>query len=230
MDDNSSRGFKWKDLIPALALVGYVIVNLWGKWPRWSYILLVAVFLSVVLDHYETFTSLWSSWRADRKNDKAARKAFPELQEFVRRFAPFVNKQTNNTLHYVVESDIWHGQPDLRADCQLPNLDMWVYPRQYFEERLERQPKKMNELRPALMEFHYLVGSYNNFCVRMIFELFPANMRDRITPDTRRKLNLFQQTFGAYLQSYQLFVERLVVECPSLEGTPSTFNIPKPMV
>lgn len=221
---------KSKDIIPVLALVGYVLVNLWGKWPRWSWILLIAAFLAVVLDHYDAFKNLASSWSTNRKEDKAAREAFPELQEFARRFAPFVNKQTNNTLHYIVESDIWHGQHDLRADCQLPNLDMWAYPRQYFVESLERRPKTMNELRPALMEFHYLVASYNNFCVRMIFELFPANMRDRITPDARRKLNLFQQIFGAYLQSYQLFVERLIADCPSLQDTPSTFNMPKPIV
>ena len=230
MDDNSGRKWQSKNIIPVLALVGYILVNLWGKWPRWSWILLIAAFLAVVLDHYDSFKNLALRWRASRKDDKAARKAFPELQEFVRRFAPFVNRQTNNTLHYIVESDIWHGQADLRADCQLPNVDMWAYPRQYFEERLERQPKTMSELRLALMEFHFLVASYNNCCVRMIFELFPANMRDRITPDTRRKLNLLQQTFGAYLQSYQLFVERLIEDCPSLHGTPSTFNMPKPMV
>jgi hypothetical protein len=64
----------------------------------------------------------------------------------------------------------------------------------------------------------------------VIFDLFPPNMRDRITPQARAKLNLFQQNFRAYLESYQLFVERLIPERPSLRGTPSTFNMPKPMV
>jgi len=229
-DQSSSRKWKSKDFIPVLALVGYVLVNLWGKWPRWSWILLIAAFLTVVLDYYDAFKNLALRWTINRKEDKAARKTFPELQEFVRRFAPFLSRQTNDTLHYIVESDIWYGQPDLRADCQLPNVDIWAYQREYFEKRLDRQPKTMKELRPALMEFHYLVASYNNFCVAMIFTLFPPNMRDRITPEARRKLNLFQQTFGTYLQSYRLFVERLMEECPTLSGTPSTFNMPRPMV
>jgi hypothetical protein len=100
----------------------------------------------------------------------------------------------------------------------------------YLSERLDRQPKTMKELRPALMEFHYLVASYNNFCVAKIFQLFPANLRAQLTPDVRAKLNLFQQTFRSYLEAYQLFADRLVNERPILKGIPSGFNMPKPMV
>lgn len=85
-------------------------------------------------------------------------------------------------------------------------------------------------LRPALMEFHFLVGSYNNFCVAPILNLLPDNIRAQVTPQARAKLNLFQQKFSHYLEDYQLFVERLVKERPSLNGTPSTFSMPKPMV
>jgi hypothetical protein len=133
-------------------------------------------------------------------------------------------------MHYIVESDIYHGQPALRADCQLPNLDIWSYQRQYFAERLERQAKTMKELRPALTEFYFLVASYNNFCVAPILNLLPDNIRAQVTPQARAKLNLFQQKFSHYLEDYQLFVERLVKERPSLNGTPANFNMPKPMV
>jgi|SRR6267378_969742 len=230
MDDKtSSRGLKSKDIIPALMLVGYVLVNLYGKWPRWSWILLILAVLSFVLDHYTSLKDVVLKWKEGRDDRKAARKAFPELQEFVRRFAQFVNRQAPDTLHYIVESDIWHGQAALRADCQLPNVDIWVYQRLYFSERLDRQPKTMKELRPALLEFHYLVASYNNFCVAPIFELLPANVRGQITPPTVSKLNLFQQKFRGYLEGYQLFVERLAEARPILRGTYSIFNMPKPM-
>jgi hypothetical protein len=33
--------------------------------------------------------------------DKAVEEAFAKLEEFVQRFAPFVNRQTNDTLHYI---------------------------------------------------------------------------------------------------------------------------------
>jgi hypothetical protein len=173
--------------------------------------------------------NIFSRWKENRRDRKAARKAFPELQDFVRRFAAFVNRQSGDTLHYIVESDISQGRSQLRADCQLPDVDMWVYQRLYFSERLDRLPKTMKELRPALMEFHYLIASYNTFCVSPIFELLPANVRAQLTPPVVAKLNLFQQKLRSYLEGYQLFVERLVNERPVLNGIPSTFNMPKPM-
>lgn len=88
----------------------------------------------------------------------------------------------------------------------------------------------MKELRPALMEFHYLVSSYNAFCVTPILELLPANVRALITPPVLAKLNLFQQKFGSFLQDYQLFAERLSDSRPVLKGIPSNLNMPKPMV
>jgi hypothetical protein len=231
-DENRERGVRSKDIIPVLAFASYVLVNLYGK-SRWSWILLIIAGVSIILDHYANLKRVflrWERWKASRADDKAAGKAFVELQEFVRRLGPFVNRQTNDTLHYIVESDIWHGQPALRADCQLPNLDIWIYQRQYFSERLDRQPKTMKELQPALKEFHYLVASYNNFCVAPILELLPANIRAQVTPEARAKLILFQQKFRGYLEGYQLFVERLVEARPILRGTPSMFNMPKPMV
>jgi hypothetical protein len=55
-------------------------------------------------------------------HDHAAKEAFETLEEFAGRFASFVNRQTSDTLHFIVESDIYQGQPALRADCQLPML------------------------------------------------------------------------------------------------------------
>jgi hypothetical protein len=231
--ETSERGLSSKDIIPIAMLVGYVLVNLWGKWPTWSWILLIAAGLSVILDHYKSLKPALAWWKRrqeKRADNKAASEAFLELEEFARRFAHFVNRQTNDTLHYIVESDIYFGQPALRADCQLPNVDIWIYHRQYFAERLERQPKTMKELRPALMEFYFLVTSYNNFCVTPILNLLPDNIRAQVTPQARAKLNLFQQKFSHYLEDYQLFAERLVKERPSLNGTPSNFNMPKPFV
>jgi hypothetical protein len=225
----SSRERTAQFIVTILSFAAYVLVNVYGRWPRWTWIFLLFAVGSVISYLYHPCKETLLSWKERWDDRKAAKKAFPELQEFVRRFVQFVNRQTNDTLHYIVESDIYRGQAALRADCQLPNVDLWVHPRQYFSERIDRQPKTMKELRPALMEFHYLVASYNNFCVSPIFETLPANIRAQITPPVLAKLGLFQQKFQSYLEGYQLFVERLVESRPILRGTPSTFNMPKPM-
>ncbi len=216
-------------VLPSLTLIAYVLVNLYGKAPRVSWILITFGLFFSFLSYYSPLRERFSNWKSLWDDRKAAKKAFPELQEFVRRFAQFVNRQSADTLHFIVESDIYQGRPALRADCQLPNVDIWVYQRLYFSERLDRQPKTMKELRPALLEFNYLVASYNNFCVAPILELLPANVRAQITPPVLAKLNLFQQKLRSYLESYQLFVERLAESRPILKGIWPGFNMPKPM-
>lgn len=216
-------------VIPILALIAFVVANVYGKWPRLSWVLVgVAVFFGV-LGHYSALKRVVLKWKARWKDRRTAKKAFPELQEFVRRFAQFVNRQTNDTLHYIVESDIYRGQPALRADCQLPNQDIWIVMRQYFFDRIERQPKTMKELRPALSEFQYLVASYNTFCVTPIFDLLPAEIRRQLTPPVLGKLNLFQQKFRSFLEDYQLFAERLSESRPALKEISYPFSMPKPM-
>jgi hypothetical protein len=217
-------------VLPSLTLIAFVVKNLYDKWPLVSWILISFGLFFSFLSYYSALRERLIKWKSLWDDRQAAKRAFPEFQEFVRRFATFVNRQSGDSLHYIVESDICGSQPALRADCQLPNIDIWIVPHLYFSERLDRQPKTMKELRPALIEFHYLVASYNNFCVAPIFDVLPANIRARITPPVLAKLNLFQQNFRSYLEGYQLFVERLAEARPILKGVWSTFNTPKPIV
>ncbi len=216
-------------VLPALTLVAFVVTNLLNKWPRLSWLLIGFGICFSVLSYYSTLKQWFAKWKASWDDRRVAKEAFPELLVLVRRFEQFVNRGTSDTLHYIVESDIYQGRADLRADCQLPSIDIWFSHLEYFTERLNRQPKIMRELRPALMEFHFLVGSYANCCVRPIFELLPPNTRSQIQPAVFSKLNLFQQKFSRFLEDYQLFVEPLSKSRPVLEGVPFVFNVPRPM-
>jgi hypothetical protein len=216
-------------VLPSLTLIAFVVANLFAKSPRLSWILIGFGICFSILSYYSTLKRWFLKWKTSRDDERVATKAFPELRTLAERFGQFVNRGTNNTLHYIVESDIYQGRPELRADCQLPNIEMWAAHWQYFTERIDRQPKTMRELRPVLMEFHFLVGSYTNYCVRPIFELLPPNTRAKIQPAAMGKLNLFQQKFSRYLEDYQLFVEPLSKSRPILEGVPFLFSVPNPM-
>src|SRR5712692_1326724 len=102
-DHPSNREFTAKDIVPILALIAFVVVNLFGKWPRLSWILVVVAVFFGILDHYSALKERFLKWKARRDDQRTAKKAFPEFQEFVRRFAAFVNRQTSDTLHYIVE-------------------------------------------------------------------------------------------------------------------------------
>jgi hypothetical protein len=91
-DSPSRRELKSRNIIPILTLVGYVLVNLYCKWLRWSWILLILAALSFIVDHFSSdLKKSISNWKEGRNDGKAARKAFPELQEFVHRFGVFVS-------------------------------------------------------------------------------------------------------------------------------------------
>src|ERR1700730_7159685 len=180
-------------VIPILALIAVVVANVYGKWPRLSWALVgVAVFFGV-LGHYSALKTQLLKWKSLLDDRRAVKRAFPKFQKLVGRFGQFANRQTPDTLHYIVESDIQQGRAELQTALQLPNVDLWYVPLQYFVERLNRMPRRMGEFRPALMEFHFLVGSYNAFCVSPIFDRLPATMRAQIQPARLSKLNRFQQ-------------------------------------
>jgi hypothetical protein len=217
-------------VLPALTLIAYVVVNLQGKSPRLYWLLIAFGICFSILSYYSPLQSELLKWKSARDDRQTARKAFPELLSLIDRFEQFVNRQTSDTLHYMVASDIYQGRADLRADCQLPNVDLWYVTCQYFSERMNRVPRTMAELKPALMEFHFLIGSYNNFCVSPIFETFPANLRAQIQPAIVAKLNLFHLKFTRFLEDYQLFARPLSEARPILEGIPYSFAMPRPMI
>ncbi len=229
-DNPSNREFTARDIVPILALIAFVVVNLFGKWPRLSWILVVVAVFFGILDHYSALKEQLLKWKARRDDRRTVKKAFPEFQKLVGRFGQFANRQTTDTLHYIVERDILQGRVDLQTAPLLPNIDLWYVPWQYFTERLTRMPRKMEEFRPALMEFHFLLGTYNNFCVSPIFDRLPASMRAQLQPAIVSKLNLFQQQFSRYLEDYQLFARGLSESRPILEGLPSNFPMPGPMI
>ncbi len=229
-DNPSNREFTAKDIVPILALIAFVVVNLFGKWPRLSWILVVVAVFFGILDHYSTLKAQLLKRKARWDDRRTVKKAFPEFQKLVARFGQFANRQAQDTLHYIVERDIQQGRADLQMAPQLPNVDLWYVPLDFFMARLSRMPRTMEEFRAALMEFHFLVGTYNNFCVSPIFDRLPANVRAQLQPAIVSKLNLFQQQFSRYLEDYQLFTRGLSESRPILQGLPYGFPMPGPMI
>jgi hypothetical protein len=228
-DNPSNREFTARDIIPILALIAFVVVNLFGKWPRLSWILVVVAVFFVILDHYSALKEPFLRWKARWDDRRTVKRALPEFQKFVTRFGQFVNRRTNDNLHYIVQSDLYQGRFELRADYNLPNIEIWESMWIYFSERTARVPKSLTEFRAALMEFHFIIASYSSYCVAPIFDYLPANRRAEIQPEVKAKLNLFQQTFARFVGEYQDFAKSLSESRPALQGLPCFVSIPKPM-
>jgi hypothetical protein len=174
-----------RNVLPALSLIAFIVAQLMGKQPRLSWILIALTALFVLLGYYSDLRDKAASWKSRRDDRLMVEKAYARFQEFVRRFGQFVDRRTNDNLHYIVTSDLYQGRFELRADYNLPNIEIWESMWTYFSERTTRVPKALKEFRSALMEFHFIIASYSSYCVAPIFDYLPANRRSEIPSDRK---------------------------------------------
>lgn len=226
-DEKSKSPFDLKTLLAALSLVAYIVTQLSDKHPRASWVLLGLTIFLVAAN-----TSLKhkiAEWIERRRDDAVARKAFSKFREFVHRFGGFIDSRFNDTLHAIVLNEILQRRADANVAFKLPHMDTWHSWWLYFWQGIDRQPRTMSELHPALMQFHSLVGSYTNQCVTTIFESLPLNVRAEIPTEAKSSLNAFQQRYERFLGEYTQFAKSLSESRPVLNGLPCWFSTPKPL-
>jgi hypothetical protein len=226
----SSFDFVTKLLLPALALLALILGQIKGSPPRLQYALL---FLAVILVGFGFFyTPLATKIRQLREQAReiqATAGALPELRRLARNFAEFVDTGRTDTFHYIVLCDLCQGNGELFAKLPIPDVSLWYHLSVYFCQRVGRLRPKQSELQATMMEFHHLVGSYNNMCVAAVFERLPKDFEPLMTPKAKSSLNGFQQRFVPFLKEYEEFVKALAEAQPIYYGLPRSFVRPKPL-
>jgi hypothetical protein len=229
-DKKSSRpwSFDLKTLLAAISLTAYIFTQLSEKHPTESKVLLSLTILLVGVDCYAPVKRQAAEWLERRRDDAAARNAFPRFREFVHRFGEYIDNRRNDTLHAIVLQEILQRRADANAGFKLPNMDTWHSWWLYFSQDIDRQPHTMTEVRAALMQLHSLVGTYTNICVTQIFEL-PPNLKAEVPADVKSSLNAFQQRYERFLGEYSQFAKSLSESRPALNGLPCWYSAPKPL-
>lgn len=222
--------FDLKALLAALALVATIIFQLSDKHPTETKVFLGLTIFLVAASFYTPLKLQAVRLLEHRRDDAVAKNALPKFQEFAHRFGEFISNTRNDSLHAIVLNEILQRRADANAAFKLPNQDTWHSWWLYFSQQIDRQqPHTMAEVRPALMQFHSLVGTYTNICVTQIFEYLPANVRAEIPPEVKSSLNAFQQRYERFLGEYSQFAKSLSESRPILNGLPCWFSTPKPL-
>lgn len=216
-------------LLPGLSLAALVLAELKGNSSdlRWALLGLTVFF--VLVGFYSPVKSKAQQWLQDRTDKRVTVDALPELRRLSRSFAEFVDTGRQDTLHWIIDSELCQGNAESLAKLPIPQLSLWYGLSQYFLVRVARQTPKVSELRSSLMEFQHLVASYNNMCVAPVFERLPQDLQTALTPKVRGSLNLFQQRFGSFLKEYEDFVKGLGESRQAFHGLPYSFVRPKPL-
>ena len=215
-------------LLPALSIIAFIVAQVMGKYAKLSWVLILLAVLFAVSGYRADIRENYDRWRERHDDRRAVEETFPAFREFVRRFRTFVDRGTQDTLHYIVQTELYQNLPNTRL-IQFPQADLWSSPSLYLSERLDRQHPEMREFRWSLMEFHFLVASYCSYCVAAIFQNPPPDLHAQIHPTTKGKLNLFQQRLVKFLGEYEDFSRRLSESRPSLNGLPLYCSVPPPI-
>lgn len=225
----SSFEYATKLFVPSLALIALILTQLIGKPPGLMWGLLVLALLSLGLGFYSPLRIRIHNRLERARNERVAASAFPELIKYVHRFGEFVDTRRADTLHYVVQGHLCEGNGTRYAQLGIPDITLWYGFWEHFCKRIDQQQSSVDDLQRALMEFHYLVGSYNNFCVAQIFDRLPQEYQSTMSSQARSSLNAFQQRFARFLANYEEFAKDLSASRPILQTLPSSFAHPKPL-
>lgn len=226
----SSFDFVTKLLLPGLTLAAYILGQVKGNPPRLQWTLLtLAVFLVLFGFFFAPFMAKMRERGEKSRDTRATSDALPELRRLAETYAEFVNNGRADTLHYIVQTELCQGDGRLLVKLPIPPGDLWHQLSVYFLERAARHTSRASDLRATMMEFHHLVGSYNNLCVAAVFERLPQDLQSAATPKVKSSLNGFQQRFALFLKEYEDFVKKLEQARPTFQGLPRSFVRPKPL-
>jgi hypothetical protein len=220
----SGFDFLTKLVVPALSLVAVIIAQLQQQQRAVLWGLLGFAFLSLAAGFYPAVKTRSKTWIHTRRGKQVARQRFPEFKKFVRQFGEFVDMGRNDTLHYIISSELYQGNVAELGKLGLPTVGLFNGFWYHFNLRIDRMKPSLAD--QTILEFYNLVGSYNNTCAIVAFERLP---QASLTPQVRSSLNAFQQRFVPFLEGYQEFLKDLVEAGVIPSESPIYFAHPKPL-
>ena len=111
-------------LLPALSLIAFIVAQVMGKYSKLSWALIALAVLFAVSGYRAEMKAIYDKWKHRRQDRRTVENAFPVFREFVRRFGPFVDNGTNDTLHSIVRTELYLNLPTTRL-IQFPRMDLW---------------------------------------------------------------------------------------------------------
>ncbi len=218
-----------KLVLPVLSLIALIVAQLQQRQSTVLLGLLGLAFLSIAVGFYPALKTRTNSWIQNRRSEQQARQRFSEFRKFVRQFGAFVDTGPNDTLHYIVASELCRNNMTDFGKLGIPIIGLFNGFWYHFNFRVEHQKPSLVGLRQAVQEFGNLVGTYNNNCVVIVFERLPHDVQASLTPQVKSSLNAFQQRFVHFLQGYQQFLKDLVESGVTSKESHIYFSYPKPL-
>lgn len=195
-----------KFIIPLLSLIA-VIVSALQQHPFAMEVLIGVTLLSLIISFLPRVNA-WTRGRAQmRADERTAMRAFPKLRKFVRRFGEFVNTSSGATLHGIAESQVRPEDTGPLMKLGMPSLDIFQGFWSTVNARADAEEVTLANFKLTVSQFAMLIGLYDRFCMYVVFERFPQEIRELLDERTKSKLNEVRERFNAFLNDYQGFLQ-----------------------
>lgn len=220
--------FLTKLLIPGLALVALIVAQLQDQ-RTLSWVLLGFLIAALAIGFYQPLKGRLkfriNRWRDERR----ARRFFPELRKFSHRFREFVDTGRSDTLHYIALHELNRSNTSEFVKLGLPSVGLFNGFSYHFTTRIENQEVSLTGLLQSVLEFNHLISSYTTECVLLMFDRLPQDLRSALRPELKSSLNSFQQRFVRFLDDYEEFLRELGESLVTAPHGPHYFARPKPL-
>jgi hypothetical protein len=162
--------------------------------------------------------------------------ATTEIGRYVRKFKELSGIQNNDTLHYIIFSNLcgcnggWHGSLELAPAQIFAALSEQLGNR--YTARMGRGGSYEN-LKATVEELNYLVSSFCDYYAKPIYEKVQGQLRPELamqyTPLVERGLIQFRERLVGFLGSYSDFLKELDEKLARPLGLGWYFEGPKPL-
>ncbi|MGD0325771.1 MAG: hypothetical protein ABSD45_18745 [Terriglobia bacterium] len=221
-----------KLILPVLALVA-VILTRSQKQTALAWGLLGFAFLSLLAAFYPQIASFVKEQARSRRDERIAKRAFPELRKLIYRFGEFVGSNSD-TLHYIFQSEVCGNNPYMvTTRLGLPSLDIFQGFWATVRDQAASEKPNLASFRGTASAFNMLVALYNNHCMYVVFERLPQELWAQVSglpkqveeqvdwermgrrppgqlaDSARRSLEACRERFNAFLDAYENFLGSL---------------------
>jgi len=217
-----------KLLVPALALAAVIVAQLQQQ-RLLSWVLLGILLLFLGIGFFPSLRRQTRECVENWRDKRLARRVFPQFRTFVRRFGEYVSPQRGDTLHEIALGELCSRNHANFGKLGFPPVQLFNGFWYYLRLRTESLAASPSNLVTSIAEFNDLVSSYNNSCVSMVFDRFPAELQPMLTPNARSKLESFREQFALFLSNYSEFLKGLDESFSKPRIEPWGFSRPGPL-
>ncbi len=215
-------------IVPGLSLVA-AIVALQRDQRIIAWVLLGVLLLSFAVGFYPLVKTPFQEYLSEMRDEKLARKAFPEFRKFVRDFEQFVSPRAGETLHVIVQSEVCGSNTTNYDRFGLPPVRLFHDWWRHLSPRVGGKRVSLPDFERFVLEFNDLISDFSSDCVRRIFGQFPDDLRPSLNDRAKGSLEAFRERFVRFLDAYRDYLKGLEESLRKPRIQARYFERPKPL-